>query len=67
MLRGAPGMDVFATGDPMNSGWTNPNYAFRLAHMGLDVDDTEMCPVVLAPARLSCKTVCRGALPSIAL
>lgn len=41
VLRGAPGMDVFATGDPMNSGWTNPKSAFRLAHMGLDVDDTE--------------------------
>ena len=41
VLRGAPGMDVFATGDPMNSGWTNPNDAFRLAHMGLVVDDTE--------------------------
>ena len=41
VLRGAPGMDVFATGDPMNSGWTNPKDAFRLAHMGLVVDDTE--------------------------
>lgn len=40
VLRGAPGMDVFATGDPMNIGWINPKPSGRLAHMGLDVDDS---------------------------
>jgi hypothetical protein len=39
-VRGAPGLDVFAPGDPTSSGWVAPLTEYTVRDLGIIVDDT---------------------------
>ena len=58
-VRGAPGLDVFAVGDPSSVGFINPNQSFRDADLGWIVDDS----VDVSCGTGSCAAFVRNRLP----
>lgn len=62
-VRGAPGKDVFAPGDPTSSGYVKPNPTFHWTNLEIIVDDSIDASASF-PNRLPGKTVFDGAISS---